>query len=349
MDSAQLKSNIGNIIDAPHSWENPNNHIKTLLSDPWYRVTSKLLGCILQASHDFFKQEGIQPFLFPITTGSVSSPMGKGSDSLPVQIELRGNKVYLADSMQFSLEVGTRLAEQGCYYIMPTFRGEPMDERHLNEFFHSEAEIPGGLNDVMSLIQKYIYALAKYIRAEMSDEILSVAGTTSHIDALINSPQKHFNRIRYDRAVVELKDIPGALEMTETGFNNITKVGEKHLMNTHGQFLWLTNMPWASVPFYQAKEEGTNYAMNADLLAGIGEIVGCGQRVLSSEDLDYSLQEHAVYVSGYEWYREMREIRPMQTAGFGLGIERFMLWATNTQDIRDCMILLRDHDQVNMP
>ena len=43
-----------------------------------------------------------------LITGSISSPMGLGSDSLPVKINLNGVSTYLADSMQFLLDYGNR-------------------------------------------------------------------------------------------------------------------------------------------------------------------------------------------------------------------------------------------------
>lgn len=98
----------------------------------------------------------------PITTGSISSPMGLGSDSSPVQIEIDGKVTYLADSMQFILEYGCRMTH-GVYYIMPSFRGEHADERHLCQFFHSEVEIPGILDDIIQLAEAYIVHLAKSI------------------------------------------------------------------------------------------------------------------------------------------------------------------------------------------
>lgn len=52
----------------------------------------------------------------PVTTGSISSPMGRGSDSLPVKVKLEGVETYLADSMQFLLEYGCRLTNKGVYY-----------------------------------------------------------------------------------------------------------------------------------------------------------------------------------------------------------------------------------------
>ena len=329
--------------------EKEQSHISNLLSNSWYRTLSLLYSGILNATHEFFRLEKISPTIMPITTGSVSSPMGRGSDSLPVKVTIRGHDVYLADSMQFSLEIGARLSELGVYYVMPAFRGEPMDVRHLNEFFHSEAEIRGNLADAMALVKRYIIYMARALYESHSTEILKVAGTLDHIGSLISHPENHFREIPYHEALEELINIPGAVAMAETNFPVITSIGETHLIKRFGDFTWLTHMPWDNVPFYQAKQPGTNYSMTADLLAGIGEIVGCGQRVLSPRDFDDSISIHQVTLNGYEWYREMREIQEVQTSGFGLGIERFILWLTLKKDIRDCMLLIRNHDYVSYP
>lgn len=329
--------------------EKEQSHISNLLTNDWYRKLSLIYCGILNATHEFFRQEKISPTIFPITTGAVSSPMGRGSDSLPITVNIRGNDVYLADSMQFSLEIGARLSELGAYYVMPAFRGEPMDTRHLNEFFHSEAEIRGNLSDVMALVRRYIIYLAKFLLEFHSNEILNTAKTLDHIDSLITHPENHFREIPYHQALEELNGIPGAVAMSETNFPVITAIGETQLIKRFGEFTWLTHMPWDNVPFYQARQPGTDYSMTADLLAGIGEIVGCGQRVLSPSDVDDSLSVHQVPLKGYEWYIEMREVQEIQTSGFGLGIERFILWLTRKQDIRDCMLLIRNHDHVSYP
>ena len=108
-------------------------------------------------------------------------------------------------------------------------------------------------------------------------------------------------------------------------------------------------MPYKAVPFYQAKERDTEFSMTGDLLAGIGETLGCGQRVLSSQDAITSLDEHNVDKSGYQWYIDMRKIHQVQTSGFGMGIERFILWLLKHNDIRDCTLLIRDHSNVVFP
>ncbi|MDE6571395.1 MAG: asparaginase [Alphaproteobacteria bacterium] len=334
-----------NIIP-PASWKTPDNHIHVLLQSPWYKIMVRLYKSIFEATHEFYKQEQIFPMMFPITTGAISSPMGKGSDSVPVQIEIKDNKVYLADSMQFSLEIGTRLSQKGAYYIMPTFRGEQTDERHLNEFIHSEVEIPGHIDDIMSLAERYIKYLIQYLLKHNADDIANITGDVKHMK---NALAHDFIRISYQDALIQLQNVPNALSVVCDNLLSITKIGEKHLIGKYGDFTWLTDLPHTLVPFYQAKQPNSSNAYAADLLAGIGEILGCGQRVLSPEDLDKSLAEHDVDANAYAWYRQMREIQPMQTSGFGLGIERFILWVIKHNDIRDCTILLRDHNNISAP
>ncbi len=334
------------MITAPSSWENPENHLKTLLSNPWYTVLNKVFSQILTSTHDFYYKEGIEPTVFPITTGSVSSPMGLGSDSSPVAVEIKNHKVFLADSMQFSLEIGARLNKKGSYYVMPTFRGENTDSRHLNEFVHSEVEIKGNLTDIKNLAERYIKHLITGLLENCSSEIASVTGTIEHLTKALD---RKFVSIRFEDAQKELSHVENALQMSDCGEQVITSVGEKELIKRLGDFTWLTNMPWLIVPFYQAKERNTKYSMTADLLGGIGEMLGSGQRVLNNSDVDESLKFHQVDEAGYLWYKEMRDIQTIQTSGFGLGTERFLLWVLKHDDIRDCTLLVRDHSKIIFP
>jgi asparaginyl-tRNA synthetase len=338
-----------NLIKPPSSHENPQQHINRLLNHPWYSVINKIFSEVLRLTHDFYSIEKINPTIFPITTGSVSSPMGLGSDSLPVKATIKhtGIEVYLADSMQFSLELGARLNKRGAYYVMPTFRGEEIDKRHLNEFVHSEVEIRGNLEDVINLAERYIKFMTNGLLASCEQEIISVVGTSEHLKEVV---EKSFPRITFPEAVNELKQHKEAFTKLESGDLNITPVGEKILMKNHGEFLWLTHLPWSAVPFYQGQADyDPSLSLTADLLAGIGEILGSGQRVYNGKDLDISLEAHQVELHGYQWYREMHEEYPLLTSGFGLGIERYILWLLQHDDIRDCTLLLRDHKQVIFP
>ncbi len=336
-----------NLISSPKSYLTPNKHLVTLLSHPWYGVLNRIYSNILNLTNCYYKRENIQPMLFPITTQGISSPMGVGSDSLPVKVNIKGNDVYLADSMQFCLEIGSRLNPKGAYYIMPTFRGENVDARHLNEFVHSEVEIKGTLEDVMKLAEGYIKFLVSGLMELSKEDIVSVTGTLEH---LMSANKSNFYKIRYNDAIDELEGIKDAYKINDIGIKNITPIGEKFLIDKYGDFTWVTHLPWKLVPFYQSQENlNSDFSNTADLLAGIGEILGSGQRVLSLEDLDSSLAYHKNLKTDYEWYRNMRKFFQIQTSGFGMGIERFILWLLKHDDIRDCSLLLRDHTIISNP
>ncbi len=61
-------------------------------------------------------------------------------------------------------------------------------KRHLSQFYHSEAEICGKLEDVMQLVEEYLKYLSKknILKKEYEKEIIDIAGTSEHIHKFIN-------------------------------------------------------------------------------------------------------------------------------------------------------------------
>lgn len=341
------------MLQEPDTWKHPKTHYLKVLENPWYKILAKLENLVTIETMNFYQQKGIITIHLPVTTGSISSPIGRGSDSLPVKVSIDGVDTYLADSMQFLLEYGCRLNEKGVYYVMPTFRGEKADERHLCQFYHSEAEIPGKLEDVMKLVDDYIKYLAQKIVEKMKDELEENIGDISHIKNIANYFGE-FPRITFNEAEEKLKKLhPNDIEKYieyEDGWRNITRKGEKELIKIYKGIVWITNYDELAVPFYQqsdSKIKGT--ARNADLLMGIGETVGCGERHYKYTTLKKSLQKHEIDEKEYEWYIKLRKKYPMQTSGFGMGIERFLMWVLKAKDIRNMQICLRFNGENILP
>lgn len=324
-------------IQAERCFSDPETHLIAALKSPWYRAITRINAELVFATTAFYRARGIDPVLMPITVNSVSSPMGLGSDSLPVQIELLGEEVYLADSMQFQLEFMLRHGLTGAYYVMPTFRGEDPDETHLNQFFHSEAEITGGLEDVISLVEDYITALCRALLSQScAEEVSAIAGDVDHITNLAG--RARFPRVSFQDACALLD--PTHVTEIHPGVTTIDRAGERALIEHFGGVVWLTHPPAAAVPFYQAMEpDGT--AKCADLLFGMGEVVGCGERHVTGADTFQALTAHEVEPHPYTWYLNMKEATPLRTAGFGLGLERFLMWALRHDDIRDLHVMPR--------
>lgn len=318
-------------------WRNDDFCTKIFDSD-WYRTMFKLQDAFVHASFLFYYGKGLKYIPLPVTSNSSSSPMGLGSDSIPVSITLKDREFYLADSMQFLLEFALRLCDDnGTFYLMPSFRGEPTDERHLSQFYHSEAEIKGDLQNVIELVNEYVSFLSQYLLDNLAEDIFKYSGTLEHLK--IRAASTKIEQITFSRALAELREHDGAIVKLDNRFENITPLGEKILLENHNGYLWVTNYDKMVVPFYQ-KSEG-DFAKNADLLMGIGETVGAGERHTNEPDVLTALNEHQIDPSEYDWYLKMKKTAPLQTAGFGMGMERFLVWVLNHDDVRDCQIVPR--------
>ncbi|MBB2911300.1 asparaginyl-tRNA synthetase [Streptosporangium becharense] len=316
-----------------------------IIGDPWYALLTEVQDLVTQNTVEIFSAAGLRNLHLPITTHSISSPMGLGSDSLPVEIELFNVRTYLADSMQFMLEYGCRLNQAGAYYLMPSFRGEDADATHLCQFFHSEAEIPGGIDDVMALVERYLRTMTANIFKKLGGRI---KGGTKHITDFLESD--HIPQITMDEAVELLGADDSLVRWHESGFPVLTRAGEKELMGRLGGFCWVVKPDHLSVPFYQAFADADGKkALAADLLIGMGETVGSGERHTTAEDVRLALKRHGVDPAPYEWYIKMREQFPMRTSGFGLGVERYICWLLNHADIRDSQLLERYNGVVTIP
>ena len=316
------------------------------LDENWYQKVYHCYSDIIMKTFEFY---GNKPDFYasalPITTNSISSPMGLGSDSLPVEIDLFSEKTFLADSMQFLLEYGLRFKGKGAFYIMPTFRGEALDERHLNQFYHSECEIFGSLTDVMVLCEEYIKFIVSFIISQPYYDVEEK--TKKDIENIIRL--KEFPKIKFEDAkILMLKNNINGIDVID-GIEVVNSTGERWLIEYYGGVVWLMNPLHLSVPFYQAYDSiNKNYAKCADLLLGMGETLGCGERANYVEVIR-SLEEHSVYLSDYEWYIEMKKRYPLKTSGFGLGIERLIAWLFNIDDIRKIPYVSRENGKIIFP
>ncbi|XP_035510912.1 uncharacterized protein LOC118323096 [Morone saxatilis] len=141
----------------PRSWEDPQSHSTLAIKSQWYRNLFQIQNTLFHSTVEYFHTSCQYSYaLTPLTTDTISSPMGLGSDSEPVSVNLLGQDIYLADSMQFVLEYFLRFQENlpGTYYISPSFRGEDPDATHLNQFYHVECELLGDMDKAMSIGKK---------------------------------------------------------------------------------------------------------------------------------------------------------------------------------------------------
>ena len=317
------------------------------MRSPWHGLVVDLHDTILRATVDYARSLGLKALYLPLTTRTITCPTGLGSDTCPVPVTVNGVETYLPDSLQFLLEYGCQVASRGAYTIMPSFRCEVPDKTHLSQFTHSEAEIPGGLEDLIVYVEGYVKALSAAILGEHGDRLAAVRGDVSHLERMVE--QDRFARLTFGEAARFLGGDPRLVVAGESG-RSLTRTGELELMRRVGEFVWVTHFDHLMVPFYQAFEDGHHgSALNADLLFGIGEVVGSGERHTTGEQVRKALAMHDVPEHEYAWYVTMKYEKPLRTSGFGMGVERFLLWVLKHDDIRDIPLVSRVDEPERWP
>ena len=96
------------------------------------------------------------------------------------------------------------------------------------------------------------------------------------------------------------------------------------------------NYPKEIKAFYMRMNDDGKTVAAMDVLApGIGEIIGGSQREERLDHLDRRLAEMHLDPKAYWWYRDLRRYGTVPHAGFGLGFERTIIYATGMANIRD--------------
>ena len=98
------------------------------------------------------------------------------------------------------------------------------------------------------------------------------------------------------------------------------------------------NYPKGIKAFYKRQNDDGRTVAAMDVLApGIGEIIGGSQREERLEFLDRRMAETGIEQESLGWYRDLRRYGTVPHAGFGLGFERTVSYATGLSNVRDAI------------
>ena len=71
------------------------------------------------------------------------------------------------------------------------------------------------------------------------------------------------------------------------------------------------------------------------LVPGVGEIIGGSQREERLDVLETRMREQGLEPEAYSWYLDLRRYGTVPHSGFGLGLERTILFLSGMANIRD--------------
>ena len=146
-----------------------------------------------------------------------------------------------------------------------------------------------------------------------------------------------FERISYDEAVSALEKSGKNFQFPVRWGVDLQTEHERYLTEEHvGRPVIVLNYPKEIKAFYmRLNDDGRTVAAMDVLAPGIGEIIGGAQREERLDVLDRRLEEAKLNKEAYGWYRDLRRYGTAPHAGFGLGFERCIQYATGMANIRD--------------
>ena len=99
------------------------------------------------------------------------------------------------------------------------------------------------------------------------------------------------------------------------------------------------NYPKESKAFYiRLNDDGKTVAAFNVLVPKVGELIGGSQREERMDVLMERMKEIGLLVKEYELYIDLRRHGTVKHSGFGLGLQRMLLFATGIDNIRDVIL-----------
>ncbi|MFC4387631.1 asparagine--tRNA ligase [Gracilibacillus marinus] len=315
------------ITPKAHGTEFLMDHRHLWLRSKKQHAIMKVRNQIIQATYQFFQQEGFVKVDPPILTGSAP----EGTTEL-FHTKYFDEEAYLSQSGQLYMEASA-MALGKVFSFGPTFRAEKSKtRRHLIEFWMIEPEMAFTTHEEsLQTQEKYVQFIVQSVLNQCELELTTLERDINKLKAI----QAPFPRITYDEAIDLLK---------EKGFTDITwgeDFGSPHETAIAEHFdmpVFITHYPKAIKAFYMKPDpDRDDVVLCADLIApeGYGEIIGGSARIDDLELMEKRYEEHHLTGDAYEWYLELRKYGSVPHAGFGLGLERTVAWICGVDHVRE--------------
>ncbi|MCU0693535.1 MAG: asparagine--tRNA ligase, partial [Polyangiaceae bacterium] len=355
---------VTGFVDDPETYPiQPKAHSLEYLRDVAHlRPRTNVIGAVTRvrhalamAIHRFFHERGFYWVHTPIITASDCEGAGQlfrvstldlanlprdSSGHVDFSRDFFGKQAFLTVSGQLNVETYC-MALSKVYTFGPTFRAEDSNtSRHLAEFWMIEPEIAfADLSDDADLAESFLKFIFRTLLEERADDIdffdrRIMKGCVARLESFISAP---FERMTYTEAVAHLQKAGKKFEFPVGWGLDLQSEHERYLAEELvGRPIVVMNYPKEIKAFYMRMNDDERTVAAMDVLApGIGEIIGGSQREERLDVLDRRLEELSLDKGIYGWYRDLRRYGTVPHAGFGLGFERTIQYATGMANIRD--------------
>jgi asparaginyl-tRNA synthetase len=290
-------------------------------------LVMKVRNRVMEYAREYFNQQDyteVSPPMF------ISAAVEGGSTLF--ELKYFDQNLYLTQSSQLYLEILIYSLEK-VYCIAPSFRAEKSRTiRHLTEYWHMEAEWPfATMEDLMTFEEGMMEHICKRVAETCQKEFAELGADITKL-AAVKAP---FPRITYAEAIDRLKPKNPALTWgADLGYED-----EKVLAEEFGQPFFVYDYPTAIKAFYcKTYPDHPEVALSVDMMVPrIGEISTGGQREEDKDELIKRMKEQGLKPEDYEWYLDLRRYGTVPHVGFGMGLERLLIWMLDLENIIDAI------------
>jgi asparaginyl-tRNA synthetase len=364
--SVELKAReiavVGTAEPATYPLQKKGHTMEFLREKAHLRSRSNTFGAVFRvrnalsfAIHRFFQERGFLYVHTPIVTTSDAEGIGAmfGVTTLDLlnpprtpegQIDYNkdffGKRASLTVSGQLEAEIFA-LAFTNVYTFGPTFRAENSNTpRHLAEFWMIEPEMAFcDLDGDRALAEAFLKYVIQYVLDHCGPDL---AFFNQRIDntvlaTLENVAGSDFEHVTYTEAVRILERADRSWEFPVFWGADLQSEHERYLTEeTFRKPVVVTDYPREIKAFYMRLNDDGNTVRAMDVLAPrIGEIIGGSQREERHDVLLDKIRAQNLPEEAYWWYLELRKYGSVPHAGFGLGLERLLMYVTGMKNIRD--------------
>jgi asparaginyl-tRNA synthetase len=290
-------------------------------------LVMKIRDDVLQFSREFFKNQDFTEVSPPMF---ISAAVEGGSTLFG--LKYFDQDLYLTQSSQLYLEIMIYSLEK-VYCIAPSFRAEKSRTiRHLTEYWHMEGEWPfADMNDLMRFEEELMAHICQQTAEKCKPELEELGVDIAKL-AAVKTP---FPRMTYVEAVELLQKKGAELKWgDDLGYED-----EKTLADEFGKPFFVYDYPTAIKAFYcKTYRDRPEVAMSVDMMVPrIGEISTGGAREEDKNILSKRIEEMGLKPEDYEWYLDLRRYGTVPHVGFGMGLERLLVWMLDLENIIDAI------------
>ncbi len=347
--------------DSEYPLQKKRHSLEYLRSIAHLRVRSNTFGAVFRmrsalsfAVHRFFQERGFLHVHTPIITANDCEGAGEmfrvstldpaSPPTVDGQIDWSrdffGEKAGLTVSGQLQGELFAT-AFSDIYTFGPTFRAENSNtSRHAAEFWMIEPEMAfADLADDCRLGEDFLRYLVSYALEHCGEDLAFFNDRIEKglIDKLEALARAEFKTMSYTEAVEVLQKSGQSFEFPVEWGCDLQSEHERYLTEkVIGGPVFVTDYPAGIKAFYMRLNDDQKTVAAMDLLVPrVGEIIGGSQREDRHDVLLRRMAEAGIAPQSLDWYLDTRRWGSCPHAGFGLGFERFLLYVTGMENIRD--------------